>query len=88
MAGQMARRPRHPNKEIEAALAELEAQGWACEPTGKSAHSWGKLLCPQHDATGCTIYIWSTPKVPEHHARHIRQLGKKCGHAKSGGDDA
>ncbi len=83
----MARRPRHPDKAIEAAIAELEAAGWRYAPTGKSAHAWGKLCCRQHDPSGCTIYVWSTPRVPERHARDIRRAGRKCGHADQGGDN-
>ncbi|WP_417491415.1 hypothetical protein [Maricaulis sp.] len=83
----MARRPRHPDKAIEVAIAELVALGWRYEASGKSAHAWGKLRCPQHDATGCTLYVWSTPRVPEHHARDIRRAGRKCGHMDQGGGD-
>ena len=39
-------RPRHPNKAIEAALAELERLGWRVEKSkGRSAHAWGFARC-------------------------------------------
>lgn len=47
----MAGRPRHPKKEIEAAVAQLEALGWTWKEPGKSAHAWGRMLCPQNDRT-------------------------------------
>lgn len=74
----MAGRPRHPNKEIEAAVADAEAQGWTWHKV--SGHAWGKLYCKRHDRDGCDIFIWSTPKVPEHHARHIKRQVDRCPH--------
>ena len=47
----MAGRPRHPNKEIEAAVAYAEAQGWTWHKVG--GHAWGKLYCRHHDRDGC-----------------------------------
>lgn len=81
----MARRPRHPSKDIEAAIAELEAAGWRWAPLGKSAHGWGKMLCPQHDMSDCIIFVYSTPRSAHNHAQAIRKKAEKCGHL--GGDD-
>ena len=74
----MAGRPRHPNKEIEAAVAHAEAQGWTWFPV--KGHAWGKLYCRHRDRDGCDIFIWSTPRVPEHHARHIVRQVDRCPH--------
>lgn len=74
------RRPRHPSKEIEAAICELEALGWRYRSAGGSAHCWGRLLCPRHDRTGCQISIWSTPRSPDNHAAAIRRAGRRCDH--------
>jgi hypothetical protein len=76
----MAERPRHPNKEIEAAVAYAEEQGWSWFKI--KGHAWGKLYCPQHDRDGCTVFVWSTPKVPENHARQIRREVDRCPHGK------
>src|SRR5881227_3578283 len=37
-------RPRHPNKEIEAAVRYAEARGWTLTPA--KGHAWGRLRCP------------------------------------------
>jgi hypothetical protein len=37
----MAKRPRHPNKEIEAAVQYAEVNGWTCTVLG--GHAWGIL---------------------------------------------
>ena len=70
-------RPRHPNKEIENALAYAETQGWRVIPL--SGHAWGKIQCPWNDAdcrcgTFCQVSVWSTPRVPEHMAHYILRV--------------
>ncbi|MEQ8405548.1 MAG: hypothetical protein RKE49_10655 [Oceanicaulis sp.] len=82
----MRARPRHPNKEIEAAVTALERGGWVWAPLGKSAHGWGKMLCPQHDESGCIIFVYSTPRSAANHARGILKKAERCGHA-GGADD-
>ena len=74
----MAARPSHPNKEIEAAVAYAEEQGWSWFKV--KGHAWGKLNCDHHDRDGCTVFVWSTPRVPEHHARHIIREVDRCPH--------
>ncbi|RWN24370.1 MAG: hypothetical protein EOR95_33090 [Mesorhizobium sp.] len=81
----MSRRPKHPNKEIESAISELESLGWSYQEAGKSSHAWGRMLCPQHDRSGCQVSVWSTPRVPENHAKQLIGHGKKCAHEKEGG---
>jgi hypothetical protein len=78
----MADRPRHPNKEIEAAVAYAEGQGWTWFKV--QGHAWGKLYCPHHDRDGCIVFVWSTPRVPEHHARQIRREVDRCPHKGEG----
>ncbi|QPC87206.1 hypothetical protein GA830_10985 [Mesorhizobium sp. NBSH29] len=82
----MSARPRHPNKDIEAAISELESLGWSYRPTGRSSHAWGRMVCSQHDPTGCQVSIWSTPRVPRNHADQLRRLGRKCAHSDTRGD--
>jgi hypothetical protein len=78
----MANRPRHPNKEIEAAVRYGEDLGWRLEMS--NGHAWGRLYCPHHDRGGCIVSIWSTPRDGNNHARRIRTLIDKCNH---GGTD-
>jgi hypothetical protein len=71
-------RPRHPNKEIEAAVAYAEARGWSWKKA--AGHAWGRLLCVHHDRDGCQLSVWSTPKGPENHAKAIRRTVDRCPH--------
>jgi hypothetical protein len=79
-------RKRHPNKHIEAALRAAEALGWQVRPS-PNGHAWGHLYCPYHTREGCRISIWSTPKNPENHARHIRRDVDSCFHTKVSQDE-
>ena len=74
---QMAR-PRHPNKTIEKAVAYAETVGWRVEIS--SGHAWGRLYCSERSREGCKVSIWSTPRNPENHARHIRREVDMCPH--------
>ncbi|MBI1237349.1 MAG: hypothetical protein GC188_11760 [Alphaproteobacteria bacterium] len=82
----MADRPRHPDKEIEAAVVHLEGFGWQWKKPGKSAHAWGRMLCPQHDRSGCQVSVWSTPRNAANHARQLRRAGETCAHQTKGGE--
>ncbi len=69
---------RHPNKEIEAALAYAMSKGWSVIKSAKG-HCWGIIRCP-HGRGGCQKSVWSTPKSPEDHAKAIRRFVDKCPH--------
>ena len=74
-------RPRHPSKEIEAALAYAESCGWRVVLL--KGYAWGKIMCPWNDeecrcGTFCQESVWSTPRVPENVARHIRRVVDGC----------
>lgn len=71
-------RPRHPSKEIEAAIQYAEAQGWTVELS--KGHAWGRLLCPLHTPEGCIIFVWSTPRSAGNHAKAIRRKIDLCHH--------
>ena len=71
-------RPRHPDKHIELAVQYAESLGWRVEISG--GHAWGRILCPLASRDGCIISVWSTPKVPENHARHVRREVDACPH--------
>lgn len=77
----MARKTKHPCKEIEGALRHAESLGWRIEMGG--AHAWGKMYCPANDAECrcgeyCITSIWSTPRSPENHARQLRRVVDNC----------
>lgn len=71
-------RPVHPNKEIEAAVAEAESAGWRLVIS--KGHAWGKLYCPFAGREGCWWSVWSTPKNPENFAKQLRRQVAKCAH--------
>lgn len=73
-------RPKHPSKEIEEAIRYAELNGWRYQPTGNSAHAWGRLLCPLASREGHAMSIWSTPKSTENHARQIKHNVDVCEH--------
>ena len=75
-------RPRHPDKHIERAIQSAERLGWTVEISG--GHAWGRLFCPLHSREGCIVVVYSTPRVPENHARHIQREIDLCPHKVGG----
>jgi hypothetical protein len=71
-------RPRHPKPSIEKAVQYAEQQGWRVELS--NGHAWGRLYCPFSSREGCIVSVWSTPKNPDSHARHIRKYVDACPH--------
>ncbi len=67
----------HPNKHIRAALKHAAKQGWTIKKAGPRAHAWGIIYC-QFGHPECWMAIYSTPKVPEHHARYILKRVDRC----------
>jgi len=78
--------PRHPNKEIEAALKYARSKGWIVAKSAKG-HCWGIIRCP-HGRGGCQKSIWSTPNHPEDHAKDIRRFVDSCPHPTQTTDDS
>lgn len=74
-------RPRHPDAEIERAVRHAEALGWRVEIS--RGHAWGRLYCPHATRDGCIVSVWSTPKSPGNHARHLRSVVDRCPHQDS-----
>ena len=72
------KRPKHPKPPIEAAVRYAEQLGWRVVLS--NGHAWGRLFCPRSSREGCIISVWSTPRVPENHARHIRKAVDSCPH--------
>ncbi|HEX3427148.1 MAG TPA: hypothetical protein VHT30_13515 [Acidimicrobiales bacterium] len=63
---------RHPDPAItiNSVLLYARANGWTViKSGGGSAHAWGIMRC----AEDCPqVSIYSTPRVPENHARAVR----------------
>jgi len=81
-------RPKHPNKDIEKAIQYAEAKGWRYSKAGNSSHAWGRLWCSYQGREGCSLSIWSTPRVPEHHAKQIRRNINNCPHSQGDTDES
>jgi hypothetical protein len=73
-------RPRHPNKEIEAAVAYAESHGWQFIRSG--SHVWGIFHCPGHGRDGHKLSVFSTPKDPVAHAKDLRRQVDRCQHGR------
>ena len=73
---------RHPDKDIEAAIAEMAGAGWRIERSrGRHAHAWGKAFCPMRgraEHLDCATSISSTPRSSANEARRLRQRIKRC----------
>jgi hypothetical protein len=72
----------HSKKGIADALNYAEKNGWCVESGGKG-HAWGNSICPYNDADCrcgdyCIISVWSTPKSPGNHTRHIKRVVDNC----------
>ncbi|MGA2257664.1 MAG: hypothetical protein ABSG53_23635 [Thermoguttaceae bacterium] len=70
----------HKNKHIRAAVNYALGHGWRLVLAGPRAHIRGKLYCPLHDRTGCDQVVYSTPRVPESHAKDICRAVDRCPH--------
>ncbi|WP_241023227.1 hypothetical protein [Paraburkholderia sp. Ac-20340] len=73
----------HPKKEIEAALAYAEAQGWLVRQSKGNGHAWGRMYCPakQTDCRCgefCITSIWSTPRNAGNHAHLLKRVVDNC----------
>ena len=70
----------HKNKHIRAAVDYALEHGWRLVMAGPRAHIWGRLYCSKGSHGGCAKSVFSTPRVPERHARKIRQAVDACPH--------
>jgi hypothetical protein len=73
-------RPRHPNKDIEAAIKYAESKGWRYQATGNSAHAGADYFVRFESREEHSMSIWSTPKNPDNHAKQIRRNVDACDH--------
>ncbi len=75
-------RVRHPDKQVERALREAEALGWAVTVRHGKGHAWGLLRCPKpSEECRCGLYcqmtVNSTPQNAVAHAAKL--IGKVRG---------
>jgi hypothetical protein len=63
----------HSKKEVRRALDDAYAAGLVIKETDGHGHSWGCIDCPQPDC-GMRMYVWSTPREEDVHARQIRRF--------------
>lgn len=71
-------RPVHPDKDIEGAVSFAESRMWHFDKPGKSAHCWGKLLCPGRGGCCPLLFVYSTPRSAFGHAKDIRRRVNAC----------
>ncbi|MFI8719701.1 hypothetical protein ACIGHF_17690 [Stenotrophomonas sp. NPDC077464] len=74
-------RPKHPKREVEAALTHAEWMGWRVAVGG--SHAWGRIYCPCNDSECrcgefCIVSVWSTPRSPGNHADALRRVVDNC----------
>jgi hypothetical protein len=79
----MAKRRRHKNKAIHAAVRYALGRGWTLIEA--RSHAWGRLRCPHRGRDGCLFSVWSTPRDPDEHARYIRRMVDRCPHQEGTG---
>jgi len=60
--------PKHPKKEINAALDHADSLELKVERT-VAGHKWGRIVC----TCGAWTSVWSTPRSPENHGRQLRR---------------
>jgi hypothetical protein len=75
-------RRRHPDKEVEAVLAELEEFGWTVVVRG-SGHAWALLRCPYNSeecrcGEFCQMSVNSTPQNAGSHALKLKNRALSC----------
>lgn len=70
----------HPNKHIRAAIEYALDHGWTLRKAAARAHIWGRLYCPRRERDGGARVVYSTPRSPEDHAKHIRRAVDRCPH--------
>jgi hypothetical protein len=74
---------RHPKKEVEKVLQELEALGWTVVKRDGKGHAWGLLRCPRPTeecrcGQYCQMTINSTPQNAANHAAKLRSKALAC----------
>ena len=60
--------PKHPKKEVNAALDYADSLQFAVERT-VAGHKWGRIMC----TCRAWVSVWSTPRSPDNHGRQLRR---------------
>ena len=68
---------KHPKKSIREAITHAEQRGWTFAKAGPRAHIFGTLRC-QFGHRECLLFVYSTPRSPDRHARDIRRAVDRC----------
>jgi len=76
----------HPNKHIREAVKYAIGRGWRL--TESTGHVWGQLWCAEQSREGCIIRIFSTPRNPENHSKHILRRVERCPHGQAGANES
>ena len=63
----------HSKKEVRRALDDAYTAGFVVKETDGHGHSWGYVDCPEPECNG-RLYVWSTPRDVDIHARQIRRF--------------
>lgn len=71
-------RPRHQNKEIEAAVQFALDRGWRLKKS--NGHIWGQLLCPYESRVGHRTAVFGTPRNKDNAAKNIIRDVLTCKH--------
>jgi hypothetical protein len=72
--------PKHPKKDVDAALDYAEDLGHMVERT-VAGHKWGRITC----SLGHRASVWSTPRTAVHHAHDLRKWAIQHWHDDGGG---
>ena len=76
---------RHPSRPIEEALGYAGDHGRTIiKSRGGTAHAWGVIRCPGDCPQ---LSVLSTPRVPEDHARALRQAMDRSPHSQEPEDN-
>jgi hypothetical protein len=80
-----AGRSRRTRRQWHGALGYAGDHGWTIiKSRGGPAHAWGVTRCPG----GCRqVSAFSTPRVPEDHARALRRAVDRCPHSQEPEDN-
>lgn len=65
----VARRPRHPDKDLEAVLRSAEKQDWTVT---KRPRGYFKMKCPCDEGHAKTVHL--SPSNPKYHLQLVNQL--------------
>lgn len=66
----------HPNKHIQAAIEYALSKGWRFRKS--HGHAFCRLICGAQEHSEHQLSVWSTPCIPENHAKQLRRKIDNC----------